>query len=212
MTRRPLASFLTFPHTHPVPHRSHSRATALVPLVLAVSWLAAACSHGGDAQSAAGGDAPASASASAPAGGTSGGGGATSELHFVLTGGHDAGSYDAKSTDGGCSYGFAEPNAWGEQYSDAKAARGMSSVQMIIPGGKAATAGTRAFNITVTVGPMLSGGHNYEIDTRPDHNKGTGTVTVADHGGTATYTVDGATAEGVKIHGTVACNEVTRAG
>ena len=192
--------------------RPASAARAVRALQLfAIAAALAACSksdaEGDAAAGAAGGDA-------APAADTRPAGDVNSTIRLVVTGGKHAGTYDAKATDGGCSYGYAEKGAWGNQYSiDPPDANTFSSLQLIVPNAAAAKGGTKEFLMTVMFGPLMGANTQYEIDTRArsDRNKGSGTLTVDDRGGEGRVTFAGQTADGVKLEGTIDCHKVMRA-
>jgi hypothetical protein len=166
-----------------------------------------ACSKGnGDAK-----DTTGAAVASATSDGESKG-----TIHLEVVGGPNAGSYDVDMPGSGCSYGLAGPTAWGNQYSiDTDDAKKFSSLQLIVPDAKAAAGGTSTFQMTAQFGPLFgSGGASYDVNTRPDAPKksGSGTVTVADHGSTGTVTFDARTDAGVELKGTIDCKSVVRNG
>ncbi|HEX6537034.1 MAG TPA: hypothetical protein VF041_20780 [Gemmatimonadaceae bacterium] len=172
---------------------------------IAMAALLAACSK---SESSTKGDAaPAAAASAAPAEGTP-----NSTIHLVVTGGPNAGTYDAQATSGGCSYGLAGTNAWGNQFSiDTNDPKAFSSLQLIVPNSKAAAGGTEHFRMTVGFGPIM-GMTSYDIDTRTDAGKpqGKGKLTVDDRGGSGKVTFSAETAEGVKLDGTIDCHTVMR--
>lgn len=137
-------------------------------------------------------------------------------VHLTITGGPNAGTWDAASERGGCTYGFAGPGSWGNQLSNPKDKdpKKFNSLQLIVPDAKKAAAGAKEFYLTIGFGPLLQRSAEYKIETRPAEPKrtGSGTVTVADHGTTGKVTFDVATAEGVKIQGTIDCLSVMRNG
>jgi hypothetical protein len=136
----------------------------------------------------------------------------TEKVHLTITGGKSAGTYDAASDRGGCSAGFTGAGSWGNQFSlpKEKDPKKLNSVQLIVPSAKAAASGSHEFYLTVGFGPLMQRAAEYKIDTAK--KIGSGTVTVVDKGSTATVTFDGTTADGVKLHGTIDCMSVTRAG
>lgn len=137
-------------------------------------------------------------------------------VHLEVIGGPNAGSYDADMLESGCSYGLAGPTAWGNQYSiDTEDAKAFSSLQLIVPDAKAAAGGTSTFQITAQFGPIFGGGGaSYDVNTRPDAPKksGSGTVTVEDHGSTGRVTFDAKTDANVELKGTIDCKSVLRNG
>ncbi|HEX6433686.1 MAG TPA: hypothetical protein VFZ87_05575, partial [Gemmatimonadales bacterium] len=82
-----------------------------------------------------GGDKPDSGDAAASAVSTpQGSGGTATTIHLVIGGGPHAGTYDAKSDNLTCTYGFAGPGSWGNQYSvTGKKPSEFSSLQLIVP-------------------------------------------------------------------------------
>lgn len=137
-----------------------------------------------------------------------------STIHLVVAGGPNAGTYDAKATSGGCSYGLAGTGAWGNQYSiETKDPKAFSSLQLIVPDAKGAAHGTTQFQMTVGFGPLFQG-KSYDVNTRANAAKkeGKGSLTVEDHGSTAKVTFDAETDAGVKLSGTIDCLSVMRAG
>lgn len=138
-------------------------------------------------------------------------GGETVDL--TITGGPNAGKWNASSTRGGCSVGLAGPGAWGNQLSSSdKDPKKFNSLQMIVPDAKKAATGTSEFNLSVGFGGLLNRSAEYVVDTRRDASRkvGSGTVTIADHGTTATVRFTATTADGVKLDGTIDCKAVTR--
>lgn len=136
-------------------------------------------------------------------------------VHLVVSGGPLAGTYDAKMTDGGCSYGLTGAGSWGNQFStstnDPKA---FTSLQLIVPDAKAAARGTSAFQMTAGFGPLFGkGSTSYDVNTRADASTktGSGTVTVDDKGSTGHVMFDAKTADGVGLKGTIECASVMRA-
>jgi hypothetical protein len=137
-------------------------------------------------------------------------------IHLEVIGGPNAGSYDVDMLESGCSYGLAGATAWGNQYSiDTDDAKKFSSLQLIVPDAKAAAGGTSTFQMTAQFGPIFGGGGaSYDINTRPDAPKksGSGTVTIEDHGSTGRVTFDAKTGAGVELKGTIDCKSVVRNG
>ena len=188
-----------------------ARRTANLVTVLAVIAFAAACSSK-DSATADSTGAPANAASVSEASA----GAAKGKIHLEVSGGANAGTYDVEMKDAGCSYGLAGENAWGNQYStDATDPKQFSSLQLIVPDAKAAAGGTSTFQMTVQFGPLFgSGGASYDVNTRPNASKksGSGTVTVQDQGSTGKVTFDAKTADGVGLKGTIDCQSVVRNG
>ncbi|HEX6598208.1 MAG TPA: hypothetical protein VF034_02730 [Gemmatimonadaceae bacterium] len=138
------------------------------------------------------------------------------KIHLEVTGGDNAGTYDVEMKDTGCSYGLAGEHAWGNQYSiDTTDPKQFSSLQLVVPNTKAAASGTSTFQMTVQFGPLFgSGGHSYDVNTRPESSNkgGSGTVTVQDQGKTGKVTFDAKTKDGVGLKGTIDCQDVVRNG
>lgn len=136
-------------------------------------------------------------------------------VHLEVASGPHAGTYDVKMTDGGCSYGLAGPDAWGNQYSvDKKDPKAFTSLQLIVPDAKAAAAGTSVFELTAGFGSLFGpDAAKYDVNTLPNAatKSGSGKVTVDDKGKTGTVTFDVKTADGVALKGTIECSAVMRA-
>jgi hypothetical protein len=137
-------------------------------------------------------------------------------VHVVVSGGPNAGTYDASTDRGGCSFGLAAPGAWGNQFSlpKEKDPKKLNSVQLIVPSAKTAAAGHNGFFLSIGFGPLMHRSAEYVVETRENQPKkrGSGTVSVVDRGATATITFDATTADGVKLSGTIDCKSVLRAG
>ena len=133
-------------------------------------------------------------------------------VHVVIANGPNAGTYDGQTDRGGCSAGLTGPGSFGNQFSlpKEKDPKKFNSVQLIVPNAKAAAAGTHDFELHVGFGPLLNRSAEYQVN--PSKGKGSGTVTVADKGATASVTFDATTAAGVKMHGTIDCKSVLRGG
>jgi hypothetical protein len=144
-------------------------------------------------------------------------------IHLVISGGPHAGTYDAKSNEITCTYGFAGPGSWGNQYSVmGKKPNEFSSLQLIVPGTKDAADGTDRFLITVGFGELMQPGYTeHTINTGatimpgadPDDIKreGTGTATVDDKGKAGKVPFKGKTKDNVTLDGTIDCHQVLRA-
>jgi hypothetical protein len=131
-------------------------------------------------------------------------------VHVVIANGPNVGTYDGETDRGGCSAGLTGVGSFGNQFSlpKEKDPAKFNSLQLIVPDAKAAAGGTHDFELHVGFGPILKRSAEYEIVTKK--GKGSGTVTVADHGATAMVTFEGTTAAGVKLHGTIDCKSVLR--
>ncbi len=124
-------------------------------------------------------------------------------VHLVITGGPNAGTYDAKTSQGGCSH---MGNMWGNQLSSPKGEpKKFNSLQLMIPDMNSAA---DEFLLTVSFGPLLQQTASYEVDTRGKNKSGSGKVTVKDAGKTAKVTFNVKTASGVKLEGTIDCKSV----
>ena len=160
--------------------------------------------------------------ASAPEAPAAAGGQPATTIHLVVGGGPHAGTYDVTSTDITCSYGFAGPGSWGNQYSVTdKPAGEFSSLQLIVPDTEDAADGTETFLLTAGFGSMLETGYaEHTIDTgaslgggssnRP--HQGSGTITVDDRGQSGKVTFSGRTEDGVTLDGTIDCHRLMRSG
>ena len=135
-------------------------------------------------------------------------------VNLTVTGGPNAGKYQASSDRGGCSYGLSGPGSWGNQLSDPKEKdpKKFNSLQLIVPDAKKAAGGSGEFQITVGFGPLMNRSATYAVDTRGGKKSGSGTVTVDDKGATGTVKFSATTPEGVKLDGTIDCKSVIRAG
>lgn len=133
-------------------------------------------------------------------------------VHVVIANGPNAGTYDGVTERGGCSAGLTGPGSFGNQFSlpKEKDPKKFNSLQLIVPNAKQAASGTHDFVLHVGFGPILNRSAEYKVDTAK--HSGSGVVTVADHGSTATVTFNATTAQGVKISGSIDCKSVIRAG
>ena len=188
-----------------------TRSRALVAALTLVTFVAACSKKEG-----VGDDSIPLATASTATATEASGSGAQGKIHLEVSGGANAGTYDVEMKDGGCSYGLAGDKAWGNQYSvNTNDPKQFSSLQLIVPDAKAAASGTPTFQMTVQFGPLFgSGGHSYDVNTRSNAAKpsGSGTVTVQDQGKTGKVTFDAKTADGVGLKGTIDCQSVMRNG
>ena len=124
------------------------------------------------------------------------------------------GTYDAKSSDLTCSYGFAGKGSWGNQYSvTGKKPNEFSSLQLIVPDTKDAADGTDKFLMTVGFGQLMQPGYTeHTINTQPSASKkeGSGTLTVDDRGQTGKVTFKGKSGDGAGLEGTIDCHQLMR--
>lgn len=176
-----------------------------VDLLLPAAVLAlAACGKGDTATRAAGGESTVQApQATGPTATT---------LHLVVGGGPHAGTYDAKSHDITCTYGFAGKGSWGNQYSvTGKKPNEFSSLQLIVPDTKDAADGTDKFLITAAFGELMQPGYtDHTINTTKDNKEGSGTITVDDKGKTGKVSFKGKTKDNVTLEGTIDCHQLMR--
>ncbi|HET6778011.1 MAG TPA: hypothetical protein VFH26_03930 [Gemmatimonadales bacterium] len=150
----------------------------------------------------------------------SGGGGTATTIHLVVGGGPHAGTYDAKSDDITCTYGFAGKGSWGNQYSVmGKKATEFSSLQLIVPDTKDAADGTDKFLMTVGFGELMQPSWSeHTINTGASlqgvsddvKKEGTGTVKIDDRGKTGKVTFQGKTKDDVSLEGTIDCHQLMR--
>jgi hypothetical protein len=142
-------------------------------------------------------------------------GGMATTIHLVVQGGPHAGTYDAKSSDITCTYGFAGPGAWGNQYSvRGKKSNEFSSLQLIVPDAKDGADGTGEFMMTIGFGELLKEGYSeHNIDTHNGaKNKGSGTVQVDDRKTGGKVTFKGKAEDGAMLEGTIDCHQMMRNG
>lgn len=142
----------------------------------------------------------------------SGTGGTATTIHLVVQGGPHAGTYDAKASDITCTYGFAGPGSWGNQYSvTGKKPNEFSSLQLIVPDAKDAADGTDEFLMTIGFGELLKQGYSeHVIDTQKDSKKGSGTIQVDDRKTGGKVTFRGKAEDGVTLEGTIDCHQMMR--
>src|SRR3954471_24515874 len=78
-------------------------------------------------------------------------------VKLTITGGPNAGTHEASTERGGCTYGFAGPGSWGNQLSDPKDKdpKKLNSLQLIVPDAKKAAGGSPEFLLTVGFGPLM---------------------------------------------------------
>jgi len=148
------------------------------------------------------------------------GGGKATTIHLVVGGGPHAGSYDATSESLTCTYGFAGPGSWGNQYSvSGKSPKEFSSLQLIVPDTKDAADGTDKFLITAGFGDLLKPGYTeHTINTGASlggasndvKKEGSGTITVDDKGKSGKVTFKGKTKDNVTLEGTIDCHQLMR--
>ena len=134
-------------------------------------------------------------------------------VKLVVTGGKNAGKFEATGMKGGCTAGKEGANTWGNSLNVKDGnPNDLSFLELQLADAKAAAAGATQFLMVVGFGPTKPRSPEYTVDTRADSKKpsGKGTVTVKDKGTTATVTFKVETADGVKIDGTIDCQRVYR--
>jgi len=149
-----------------------------------------------------------------------GGGSTATTIHLVVKGGPHPGTYDAKSNDITCTYGFAGPGSWGNQYSvTGKKANEFSSLQLIVPDSKDAADRTDKFLMTIGFGELMQPSWSeHTINTGASlsgvsddvKKEGTGTIRVEDRGKSGKVTFQGKTKDNVSLEGTIDCHQVMR--
>jgi hypothetical protein len=149
-----------------------------------------------------------------------GSGGKATTIHLVVGGGPHAGTYDATSDNLTCTYGFAGPGSWGNQYSvTGKSPKEFSSLQLIVPDTKDAADGTDRFLITAAFGEMMKPEYTeYTINTGASlggssddvKKEGSGTITVEDKGKAGKVSFKGKTKDNVTLDGSIDCHQVMR--
>src|SRR5216684_7422183 len=84
----------------------------------------------------------------------------------IFTGGPNAGTYDGTTDRGGCSAGFTGKSSWGNQYSLVKEnnPKVLNSLQLIVPDGKAAAAGTHDFFLNVAFARITARVAEYKVE------------------------------------------------
>ena len=139
-------------------------------------------------------------------------GGTATTIHLVIGGGPHAGTYDAKSDDITCTYGFAGKGSWGNQYSvTGKKGTEFSSLQLIVPDAKDAADGTDKFLMTAAFGELMQPSYSeHTINTTKENREGSGTITVDDKGKTGKVTFKGTTKDNVTLDGTIDCHQLMR--
>jgi hypothetical protein len=138
----------------------------------------------------------------------------------VVKGGRHPGTYDAKSNDITCTYGFAGPGSWGNQYSvTGKKANEFSSLQLIVPDTRDAADGTDKFLMTIGFGELMQPTWSeHTINTGASlsgvsddvKKEGTGTIRVEDRGKSGKVTFQAKTNDNVSLEGTIDCHQVMR--
>ena len=184
--------------------------------ILSACIFLAACGGGDDET----GASETSLDGSTPEAPAASGGQPATTIHLVVGGGPHAGTYDVTSADVTCSYGFAGPGSWGNQYSVTDKNPGeFSSLQLIAPDTEDAADGTQTFRLTAGFGSMLNPGYSeHTIDTGATlggtdssrEHSGTGTVTVDDRGQSGNVTFTGTTEDNVTLEGTIDCHRLMR--
>ncbi|SDM79928.1 hypothetical protein [Siphonobacter aquaeclarae] len=132
-----------------------------------------------------------------------------SRITVTLTGGANAGTYTVSTPKTTCSKGLTGPASFGNQYSEkGKSDAEFSSLQLIVDDASAAGTGTDKFYVKVAFGKVLVG-RKYEINGSSNPmagaKTGKGTLSLKEGGGKKTVTLEGETADGVKIRVTLEC-------
>src|SRR5262245_45364424 len=126
-----------------------------------------------------------------------------STIYLVVTGGANAGTYQAEVGQGGCTTGSNGPTSWVQQYTlNSSDPKTFSSLQLIAPAVEKGAEGTNQFMLSASFGPIHHP-NEYRVDTREGSKSGSGKVTVDDRGDEATIRFLGVTTQGVKLMGHV---------
>ncbi len=129
-------------------------------------------------------------------------------ITVTLTGGPNAGTYQASSKESTCSMGLTGEKSFGNQYSEAdKGEKELASVQLIADDYDEAKGGTSKFNIMIGFGKLL-GGASYSLD--PEKNSGSGKLTITETGTGRIATIEGKTKEGVGVKAVITCNTIQK--
>ena len=130
-------------------------------------------------------------------------------IDVTITGGDMAGTYSAECKDACCSWGIAGENVFGNQYSETgKGPKELSSVQLVVDG-VTGNKSTKEFLLTVSFGELFGkDSKSFNIDTRPGHKEGSGTLDLQYSGEKAVVTIKGVSAEGPSIELKMNCNKV----
>ena len=166
-------------------------------LVTALLLLASACSSTRDAAD--------TTHAASNAGDASPAGAGHLKVHLVLTGGADAGTYDATPPGAQCiDYASAGADGLGVGYfADPTSARGITTLDFGVEKLAPARAGTSDFGFSVGVAKTAGASHDYTL--KPPMQQGTGKATVSGTGPRYTVHVAGKDADGVGVDATLEC-------
>ena len=149
------------------------------------------------------GGAPAATSAS-PAVNAPGG----TTMHLTVTGGAKPGNWTKSQSTPTCTLGYAGEGVWGVAGNDLEnGGTGLRGIDLTVPDAANAKGGTPKFRFTAYIGG-IEAANQVEID--PASEKGSGTATIDDRGGTATVTVKGRTADGAEVDAHIECGTVMR--
>ena len=134
-------------------------------------------------------------------------------IDVTITGGDMAGNYSAECKDACCSWGLAGEDVFGNQYSETgKGAKELSSVQLVVAGVKNGKKSTKEFLVTVSFGELFGkDSKSFNIDTRPGHQEGSGTLDLEYDGQKAVVIIKGVSKEGPSIDLKMNCNKVITA-
>ncbi|MDQ6795834.1 MAG: hypothetical protein M3067_13655 [Chloroflexota bacterium] len=176
-----------------------------VGLVAACSGQTTAPGTGSSSQAPAsqGGQPQATPQASVAAGGSG-----TAIVHVEVLGGKLAGTYDATSAKYDCNN---TPRGSGATYLDTTVTKGLSGVTFVtIVGGASPATFTFQADFADPAAGLLQQ-PSLVIDLiQPSSAKGHGTAKLEDKGATIKWTVDGATADGIGLKGSIECGPVDR--
>lgn len=129
-------------------------------------------------------------------------------MHLTITGGAKPGSWTKSQATPTCTLGFAGEGVWGIAGNDLEnGGTGLRGIDLTVPDAANAKGGTPTFRFTAYIGGIEQA-NQVEID--PANEKGSGTATIDDRGGTATVTVKGRTADGAEVDAHVECGTVMR--
>jgi hypothetical protein len=138
---------------------------------------------------------------------------AATTIHLVIGDSPHAGTYDAKSPEITCTYGFAGPGTWGNQYSvTGKTPSEFSSLQLIVDA-KDAADGTDEFLMTVGFGELMKEGYSeHVINTQKTSSRkqGSGTIRVDDSKTGGKVTFKGKSQDGASLEGSIDCHQMMR--
>lgn len=129
-------------------------------------------------------------------------------MSLTISGTAKAGSWTKSQPMPNCTLGYAGEGVWGVAANDLEnGGSGLRGIDLTVPDAANAKGGTANFRFIAYIGGADKA-NQVEIDTRKE--KGSGTATVDDRGGTATVTVKGRTADGAEVDARVECGTVLR--